>query len=154
MSPTGVVDRRSSSSSVRFVYTPATSLDVIPRPYVRLRVNGTDLLALLDTGADHSVLTQEDARLAQISYVLSEPTLGVGGPVRSFRAAKRATVTLLGPQRTREGIRWVELGTHVFRPVVIASAVPMPSLVGRADLLSHYRLCISEGDDIFDLRVR
>lgn len=136
---------------MRAVYTPHPLYGRAPRAYVRLEVDGRFVLALIDSGADASVLTQTDAALLRIPYRASDPTVGVGGPVTTYRAVAPLTIRIHVPRKRRGQLEWVELGEHTITPAVIPSAVPMPSLVGRIDLLRHYRFCLSERDATFDL---
>jgi len=136
---------------VRFAYTQARSIDPIFRAYLRIHVNGHVVPAIIDTGADGSVLSETDARLAGIPYTIGSPTVGVGGHVRTFRVIEAVTVTLSAPMRKRGRTEWVEIGRHKIEPRLIPSSIPMPALVGRTDLLVHYRFTLLERDLVFEL---
>lgn len=135
-----------------FVYTVPLGFGRQPRAYVRLRIGDADFPAVIDTGADGSVISELQALDAQVAYVAAPRSIGVAGPVPTFRTARSLSVTILAPRRRRGVIEWVEIGKHQLRPLVIPSAVPMPALVGRTDILVSYRLVLVEARQEFDLQ--
>lgn len=137
---------------MRAVYTPASVYGTVSRAYVRLQVGRTFVVALIDTGADGTVLTEVDARLLRLPFARGEPSIGVGGPVMTYRVLEPVSIALFVPRRSGRNLEWVRLGEHTVAPAVIPSTVPMPSLVGRMDVLRHYRFCVSEGAGTFELR--
>lgn len=120
---------------------------------MRLLVNGVAIRALVDTGSDRTALPEDFARLADIPYEESRPTFGVSGPVRTSEASQPLRVAVFAPRVFRGRIKWLHLGAHELRPLVIAAPFDLPALVGRSDLLVHYRFVLEESSGAFDLRL-
>lgn len=136
---------------MRLAYTSVPLFGVLPRPYVRLIIRGQAIDALIDTGSDDTVLSEAEARGVRVRYEPSGTAVGVGGEVHAFRASERVEVTILAPRQRRGGLEWIALGSHEIVPSIIATPDARPALVGRRDLLVHYRLRLVERDGVFDL---
>lgn len=136
---------------MRFVYTRRSLLG-LPRAYLKIASPGAFIDALVDTGSDRSVLPEPFARSVGIAYAESDPTFAVGGPIRTYEATEPVRLTLFAPHKAGSGIEWLVLGSHELRPLIVPAAFHMPALVGRLDLLVHYRLILEEARGRFDLR--
>jgi hypothetical protein len=135
---------------VRLVQTVHPKFGLVRRPYVRLVIGGSAIPAIVDSGADASSIDELTAQAIHLPYTSAGITTGIGGPVAAFRAA-RAVVTLVGPRARRAGVEWVEVGGHEVELAVLRSVDPLPALVGRVDLLVHYRFVLRESDGEFEL---
>lgn len=111
---------------------------------------GHAVLAIADTGADVSSIDELTASDSGLRYSPSGLSSGIGGEVITFRA-EPTTVTILGPRPRGRRIEWVDLGTHTLELSVLRAPSRLPALVGRIDLLVHYRFVLREADGEFEL---
>lgn len=133
------------------MYTRPPMLDLLPRAYCHLIIAGRAIPALVDTGADTTVIPEIQARLAGIAYEPTASAIGVGGPVPTFAASSGVLVDLDVPVVHGRSIRWMHLGKHEIRPVVVRAPGRIPALIGRRDILIAYRFTLIEREQVFDL---
>lgn len=135
---------------MRFVETVARRYGPVRRPYVRLVLGPVEITAIVDTGADASSIDERSAQDLGLPYSPSGLSSGIGGDVATFRA-DRVTFGLFGPRSRRRRIEWVEVGKHTIELSVLRSPRRLPALLGRSDLLVHYRFALREADGEFEL---
>ena len=117
---------------------------------MRIAFRGHAVLAIVDSGADTTSIDELTASDSGLRYSASGLSSGVGGEVVTFLAEPIA-VTILGPRRRGLRIEWVTLGTHTLRLSVLRAPSRLPALVGRTDLLAHYRFVLREAEAEFEL---
>lgn len=135
---------------MRLVETVQPAYGPVRRPYVRLVVRGTSVLAIVDSGADTSSIDERTAARIGLPYTPAGVSSGIGGEVTTFRAAP-AVVAILGPRARRGWVEWVEIGSNELKLNVLRAPSRLPALVGRADLLVHYRFVLLEAEGAFEL---
>lgn len=135
---------------MQLVETIDPAFGPLPRPYVRLAFAGQAVSAIVDTGADASSIDELTARRLGLRYEPAGRSSGVGGEVLTFRTAP-ISIAILAPRSIRGRIRWTEIGTNDVALSVLRAPRRLPALVGRTDVLVHYRFVLHESDGRFEL---